>query len=111
MSLGKGEGGDVKMTYKVGRAVKKVMPLTQILLCTFFYNSIFPSWFHMNQQLATSFYSFFVKISEQHRGSDRLKLTEYDKVEWGKKRHYASLTYFLNGPMFNLLFYCHVFLY
>ena len=47
-SLGKGSRWrrQQKMTWKGRRLVKKVMPLTQILLCTFFCNSIFfTSWF------------------------------------------------------------------
>ena len=39
-------------------------------------------------------------------GSDRVKLTKCNKVEWGEKYHYACD--FLNEPMFNLLFYCHI---
>ena len=35
-------------------------------------------------------YSFLVKFSEKHRGSDRVKLRKIDKVEWGQKCHYAS---------------------
>ena len=47
-SLGKGSRWrrQQKMTWKGRRAVKKVMPLTQILLFTFFCDSIFfTSWF------------------------------------------------------------------
>ena len=47
-SLGKGSRWrrQQKMTWKGRRAVKKVMPFTQILLCTFFCDSIFfTSWF------------------------------------------------------------------
>ena len=32
-----------------------------------------------------SFYSFFVKFSEWHRGNGRVNLTKCDKVEWGEK--------------------------
>ena len=32
------------------------------------------------------------------------------KVEWGEKCYYAS-DILLNGPMFNLLFYCHIILF
>ena len=44
-SLGKGEEKATKSDIDGGRAIKKVMSLTQILLWTFFCNSIFiPSW-------------------------------------------------------------------
>ena len=49
-SLEMGEGVNKKSNKKAlkgERAVKKVISLTQILLCTFFSNSIFPSWFPM----------------------------------------------------------------
>ena len=42
---GVGEKSNNKKTKEGGRAAKKVMPLTQIFQCTFFCNSIFPSWF------------------------------------------------------------------
>ena len=37
-------------------------------------------------------------------------MTKFDKVEWGEKPHY-QMTYFLNGPMFNLLLFYHFLLY
>ena len=37
---------------------------------------------------------FLIKFSELHRGSDGVKLTKCDKVEWGEKCHYASDTFF-----------------
>ena len=71
-----------------------------------------------NKSYSLSFSSFLIKFSEWHRGSVRVKLTKYEKVEWGEKCHYASdMVFFLsliekkgifNGPMFNLLFYCHI---
>ena len=54
-----------------------------------------------------SFYSFLVKFSEWHRGSGRVKLTKLH----GVKSAIKQVTYFLNGLMFNLLFYCHIILY
>ena len=48
---------------------------------------------------------------EENWESDRVKLTKCDKVEWGEKCHTMQMTYFLNGPKFNLLFYCHMILY
>ena len=36
-----------------------------------------------------SFYSFLVKFSNWHRGNDRVKLTNCDKVEWCEKCHYT----------------------
>ena len=57
-----------------------------------------------------SFYSFLVKFSEWHRGSVRVKLTKYDKAEWGENV-IMQVTYVLNVPMFNLLFFCHFVLY
>ena len=39
-------------------------------------------------------------------GGNRVKLTKCDKVVWGEEWHYASD--FLNDPIFNLLFYCHI---
>ena len=56
-----------------------------------------------------SCYSFLVKFSEWHRGSDIVKMKKCDKVEWGEKCYYASDVIF-NGPKFNLLFYCHIIL-
>ena len=32
------------------------------------------------------------------------------KLEWGKNA-IMQVAYFLNGPLFNLLFYCHIILY
>ena len=55
-----------------------------------------------------SFCSFLVKFREKHRGSCRVKMRKCDKVEWGKN---AIMTCLLNGPIFNLLFYCHIVLY
>ena len=49
-SFGKGEELDEesnKNAQKRKRAVKKVISLTQILLCNFFCNSVFPSGFLM----------------------------------------------------------------
>ena len=57
-----------------------------------------------------SFYSFLVKFIEWHSVSDGVKWTKCDKDEWCKKYDY-SIAYFLNNPMFNLLFYCHIILY
>ena len=54
-----------------------------------------------------SFYSFLVKFSEWHRGSGGVKLTKLH----GVKSAIKQVTYFLNGLMFNLLFYCHIILY
>ena len=36
-------------------------------------------------------------------GSDRVKLTNCDKVEWGENA-IMQVTYFLNDPMFSLFF-------
>ena len=55
-----------------------------------------------------SFYSFLVKFSEYHRGSIRVKSTKYCKIEWSEKCHYHVI-YFLNVPMFNLLFFVILF--
>ena len=57
-----------------------------------------------------SFYSFLVKFSQWDRGSDRVKLTVWQSP-MGVKNAIMQLAYFLNGPMFNLLFYCHIILY
>ena len=65
---------------------------------------------YMQKIFFLSFYCFLVKFSEYHRGSDRVKLTKCDNVEWGDKCHYASEILF-EWPMSNLLFYCHVILY
>ena len=35
-----------------------------------------------------------MKFSEKHRGIDRVKLTKYDKVQWGEKCYYASDIHF-----------------
>ena len=37
-----------------------------------------------------------------------MKLTKCDEGEWGEKCHY-EVTYFLNGPMFNLFFFAILF--
>ena len=60
--------------------------------------------------LSIYFHICIVKFSEQHRVSDRVKLTKRDKLN-GVKNAIMQVTYFLNSPMFNLLFYCHVILY
>ena len=49
-----------------------------------------------------SFCSFLVTLSEYRRV--RVKLTKCDEVDWGEECHY-QVTYFLNGPMLNLLFF------
>ena len=56
-----------------------------------------------------SFYSFLVKFSELH-GLWQSKINSVTKSN-GVKNTIMQLTYFLNGPMFNLLFYCHIILY
>ena len=45
-----------------------------------------------------------------NRGSDRVKVTKCDKVERGNNA-IIQVKYFLNGPMFNLLFCCNIILY
>ena len=48
------------MTWKGGRTVKKIMSLAQILLCTFYCNSIFPSWFLMKD------WWYYIEQEEEH---------------------------------------------
>ena len=43
-------------------------------------------------------------------GGDRAKLTSVTKLN-GVKNGIMQVTYFLNDPMFNLLFYCYIIFY
>ena len=146
------------------------MSLSQILLCTFFSNSIFiPSWFlikpwqyyseqqkkHIQERAYQCLWNKYITFAQKYHNSTKLsmwivyatcvsknsivyhdvifyllwynmirssshirknssflfvKLTKCDKFEWGEKCHY-QVTYFLNGPIFNLLFFCHIVLY
>ena len=52
-----------------------------------------------------SFYSFLVKFNEERHGSVTVKLTKCDKYLNWVKNAIMQVTYFLNGSMFNLLFF------
>ena len=76
-SLGKGNGVDKESNKNWNRkeaVSQKMMPLTQILLWSFFCNSVFNIfWFFICKKSSfLSFYSFLVKFS----GSERVKLTK-----------------------------------
>ena len=69
--------------------------------------NVIPWSSHTRKKSSLSFHSSSVKFSEYHRGSVRVKLTKCAKLN-GVKHAIMQVAYFLDGPMFNLLFFCHI---
>ena len=72
-----------------------------LIFYLFWYNVIRWSSHIFKNSSFLSFCSFLVKFSNKHRGSEKVKVSKCDKVEWDA---IMQVTYFLNGPMFNLYF-------
>ena len=80
-----------------------------LIFCHLWYNLVRWSSHICKKSSFLSFYSFLVKFSKLH-GLWQSKINSVTKSN-GVKNTIKQLTYFLIGPIFKFLFYCHIILY